>query len=348
MDQHLITGFYLVQVKTDGAQDAYYNTYTTTSGTSPRAFYDPQKQFGKILGGTWAPYPLVASFYSISPSGGSFPARIFGGPGFNNEVWREDPYFDLDSLSTQNGLATRPDQGNTDLRKPGSVLIVYSRDKSKWTRCVVLEMQEKAQLSDGNAFFFWPRNHQSVDKDGNNAAKGSGSSTSPGDANYISETGMGWFPGYAINLKRVNALTWLLEKIVTKKKTMVMICSGIQPVIMISHIHMPWVENILYTFLAEIRFPLSFYLSGSTGSKWEPLLNGVPYGVGRYDGGKRIMDILKVFFSKTVFQDKLSGQDFAPLDAVIRDIMWVGIPMPKSGFEFSDGSKMASDVRDPD
>ena len=47
-----------------------------------------------------------------------------------------------------------------------SALIVYTKDKSKWTRCVVLEMQEKANLSEGNAVFFSPRNHASVDKNG--------------------------------------------------------------------------------------------------------------------------------------------------------------------------------------
>src|SRR5690606_3843401 len=156
---------------------------------------------GKILGGTWAPYPLVASYYALNsgPSAGSRPSRIFCGPGFNGAAWQQD-----ELLGRNYGpppTVTSPDRGNTDLRKMSSALIVYTRDKSKWTRCVVLEMQEKSQLSEGNAIFFAPRAHQSVDKDGNPAAVGSGASQNSSDPNFISETGMGWFPGYAINIE---------------------------------------------------------------------------------------------------------------------------------------------------
>lgn len=43
------------------------------------------------------------------------------------------------------------------------------------------------------------RGGQSVDKDGNPAETGTGPSMNPEDPNYIAETGMSWFPGYAIN-----------------------------------------------------------------------------------------------------------------------------------------------------
>ena len=48
---------------------------------------------------------------------------------------------------------------------------------------------------------FEDRLKESIDKLGNPAPVGSGVSTDPGAPNYISETGMGWFPGYAIDVE---------------------------------------------------------------------------------------------------------------------------------------------------
>ena len=145
--------------------DAYYNV-TTGSEPKPSAFYDPDKQFAKINDGTWAPYPLTASYYTLSAGVGATPSRYFGGPGFDGNIWKNDFFFQNKYLVTV-GLSQSPGQTNTDLRKLSSVVIVYTKDKNKWTRCPVLEMQEKSLLSEGNAPFFSPRNHWSVDKNGN-------------------------------------------------------------------------------------------------------------------------------------------------------------------------------------
>src|SRR5690606_7096202 len=42
-----------------------------------------------------------------------------------------------------------------------SVDIVMTPDKSKWTECVVIEMQDDASLAEGNAAKFTPRKHAS-------------------------------------------------------------------------------------------------------------------------------------------------------------------------------------------
>lgn len=65
-----------------------------------------------------------------------------------------------------------------------SVMVVITDDQSKWSRCVVLESQDDPAYSIGGVAKLDPRASESVDKDGN--PDGSG-------------TGMGWFPGYAIN-----------------------------------------------------------------------------------------------------------------------------------------------------
>jgi hypothetical protein len=90
-----------------------------------------------------------------------------------------------------------------------SVDVVFTSDKSQWTRCAVFEMQEDATLSIGGAKKGFLRKSLSVDKNGNRFdTTGLGgnlqnlpSSTNPDAANYIGAYGMGWFPGYAINIE---------------------------------------------------------------------------------------------------------------------------------------------------
>ncbi len=67
-----------------------------------------------------------------------------------------------------------------------SVDIVLTPDKSKWTRSPVIEMGSVPQFTEGNANRFELRRGASVGKDGK-----------PDGDGY----GMGWFPGYAINLE---------------------------------------------------------------------------------------------------------------------------------------------------
>ncbi|MBS1629843.1 MAG: T9SS type A sorting domain-containing protein [Bacteroidetes bacterium] len=70
--------------------------------------------------------------------------------------------------------------------------VVFTSDQSKWTRCVVLEMQDDPNLAEGHARKFFPRSHRSwnlqVDANGN-----------PVYSSDPKDTGFSWFPGYAIN-----------------------------------------------------------------------------------------------------------------------------------------------------
>jgi hypothetical protein len=327
--------------RTEGLEDAHYNIIEN----KVQAFYDPEKQFGNILGGTWAPYPLCASYYSITPGTAGFPSRSFVGPGFNAKAWVEDQ----ESMRRIYGLgqsssSSQPDEGNTDLRKIGSALIVFTRDKSKWTRCVVLEMQEKSRLSEGNAIFFAPRNDQSVDKDGKPAAVGSGTSASQNDANFISETGMGWFPGYAINLETGERLNMAFGEDSYQREN-----NG---------------DDMIWNPTSNYNFPFPYAMGGKhfvyvfggnsiqgdfypTASpfRWLPYLEGKEYYAGRYDYGQRIMNILQGYFRKEVFGFTQSGASMDPIATIERDIMWVSIPMPAPGFNFAKPEQMPSDVR---
>jgi hypothetical protein len=67
-----------------------------------------------------------------------------------------------------------------------SVNIVLTSDKSLWTRCPVVELGRNQALNVGNAQPGGLRKSPSVDKNGNPDGTG---------------TGMGWFPGYAVDLE---------------------------------------------------------------------------------------------------------------------------------------------------
>jgi hypothetical protein len=67
-----------------------------------------------------------------------------------------------------------------------SINIVLTSDKSKWTRVPIIELGRASTLNVGGAQPGQMRKSQSVDKDGNPDGTG---------------TGMGWFPGYAVDLE---------------------------------------------------------------------------------------------------------------------------------------------------
>ncbi len=126
-------------------------------GTSKLAV-DPRKQYGNILGATWAPFGLAAK--ATNPK--SY------GPGIS---------------LTPNTNQVSDDNRLVDLQ---SVDVVFTSDKSKWTRCIVLEMGENKDLNIGNVSKGNIRASASVDKNGK-----------PETGSY----GMSWFPGYAINVE---------------------------------------------------------------------------------------------------------------------------------------------------
>lgn len=145
--------------------------------------WDPGQNYEKIIGGTWSPYALTADKIEI---------KI--GPAYN------DLSRDKAKLSTLS-----------------SVDVVITSDKSKWTRCPVIETCPDPNLAQGRGVQLMLRESPSIDKDGNFAASMNlPDSDKPEDPNYISAKGMGWFPGYAINLEtgeRLNVIygenSWL-------------------------------------------------------------------------------------------------------------------------------------------
>lgn len=77
-------------------------------------------------------------------------------------------------------------RGMVQIRDVQSIDVVFTSDQSKWTRCAVIEMQDDIGLSQGGVRKQELRAAPSVDKNGNNDGTG---------------TGMGWFPGYVIDVE---------------------------------------------------------------------------------------------------------------------------------------------------
>lgn len=165
-------------VDQDNPQNNDYNMASSSTGTSKP--YDPNGVYEKIADGMFAPYILG----NISKNSGN-----------NN------PGPVAESNSRQDSI----------FKKIGSIDVVLTADKSKWTRCPVYEMCMDPKLSENGADRFSLRRAPSIDKDGMPCAdsyeealamQANGEYTqNEDDANYISAISMGWFPGYAIDVE---------------------------------------------------------------------------------------------------------------------------------------------------
>ncbi len=165
---------------------SWWNDYDM-SPTTPDP-WDPGQVFERVIGGTWAPYRLVSYMHPDIPTAQAF---------------------------STNGTLISNNQAKFEYLQ--SVDVVITADKTKWTRCPVVETCPDPVLAQGNAQKLRLRNSPSIDKDGNFAeSMDMVDSDNPDDPNYISAKGMGWFPGYAINVEtgeRLNVIygenSWL-------------------------------------------------------------------------------------------------------------------------------------------
>jgi hypothetical protein len=157
--------------------DAFVSYPATVSTKGTYEYYDGNQYYNQIINGSWAPYGLCA----VSDAG----LDCDNGPAYSAPG---DPQLDTYVADSIGNIA--------------SVDIVFTADQSKWTRCIVLEEEDLPALSEGGALKLNPRSSFSIDQNGNYAnASMSAEYTDPTQPNYISDTAMGWFPGYAINLE---------------------------------------------------------------------------------------------------------------------------------------------------
>ncbi|MCI1752464.1 MAG: T9SS C-terminal target domain-containing protein [Flavobacteriales bacterium] len=125
---------------------------------------DNDQQYEKVLGGTWAPWQLVGD--------------TLVQPGTVESIIRNT-------------------QTNTSIKDIPSIQVVITPDKSKWSRCIVVEESDAPQFTiPANTKKLHLRDRPSVDKNGRAAGT---DGANDGEANLVNSTGMSWFPGYAVD-----------------------------------------------------------------------------------------------------------------------------------------------------
>jgi hypothetical protein len=148
---------------------------------------DEDEKYEGILGGTWSPYCLVSYTQEVTTA--------------------EGETYMMPSIAPTIG-ALKGDLGPvTRISGLNNVDVVLTSNRSQWTRCPVLEMQPVEDLAqkqtgpedDVDPEKMWLRRHYSVDKKGRSIidpacilAEANPSGDQP--------VGMGWFPGYAIDV----------------------------------------------------------------------------------------------------------------------------------------------------
>lgn len=285
-DQDGQSDFNWIRSGTTTGTPAIYNDYTAIPPAIQTIALDidDTKAFQKVLGGTWAPYRLCAATPSPPPN----PIVSTSGP-----AWGKYITFSL-------------------LKNTASVDIIITSDQSKWTRCAVLEEEEETALAVGGAIKLNMRSSLSVDKNGLNSTQ-SGYNSTDGDLNGT--TGMGWFPGYALNLEsgeRLNMAfgedSWLPSE---------------------NGADMQWnpSENVKSSLGSSLFGGKHYiYVFGHNGNATFPstdlLLANQLSDIPRYDGGKTIHDLLIAEASANTGLYKKE---------VFADAMWVNIPLLAPG-----------------
>ncbi|NLJ81950.1 MAG: T9SS type A sorting domain-containing protein [Bacteroidales bacterium] len=258
-------------------------------------WYDGEEQFEKMIGGTWAPYPLASPYDD--------------GPQFGFEKIEDLAYVPLEEA---NNLRIGEAQHVVSMTHLYSVDIVLTPDKTKWTRCPVVESCGDEVLTVGNAVRHYIRRSPSIDKNGipygspkcNNA-----------EASLVSTQGMGWFPGYAICVETGERLNMMYaeDSWLSKENGSDMIFNPTSTVRDISGKFVFGGKHYVYVFGHQDIY---------TANKEKAVIAGPDFTSPAYDEGKWAYDLLTQSEKQT--NSTLRIRDKA---VVYKNIMWTSIPI---------------------
>jgi hypothetical protein len=155
------------------------NILSPVALTSPQEQRDPLRRLSRMGNGFFFPFAL-ARFEPANPD--------LDSPFYISPAWRE---------GQGHSFILNPNVGFLRLRDLNNVDIVFTSDKSKWSRCIVVETASPDYYNGGlntvgNTRMMDVRESPSLDRDGNPDGTG---------------TGFSWFPGYAVDIetgKRLN------------------------------------------------------------------------------------------------------------------------------------------------
>lgn len=159
----------------DGEADVVTNWIRSGVYSSPESplwadrSTDPDELWEDLLGGTWAPWALV----------GHAPFQ----PGVSSDSEANNPH---------------PSMSFALIRRTPSIQVVITANKDLWSRAPVFEQEANTAQAQGGARRMALRIAPSIDKNGRNSTM-AGYNAVEGDS--VSTTGMGWFPGYVIDLE---------------------------------------------------------------------------------------------------------------------------------------------------
>ena len=261
-------------------------------GNRKKYYVDPNQEFENACKGMFAPYCLSS--------------YILDGPA----------YWPLSEKITYDMHTTRV----VNLRNVHSVDIVFTENQELWTRCPVLEAYngDKDQLDT----IRWARkldikNNPSVGKDGKPDGTG---------------IGMGWFPGYAIDVETGERLNMMFAEDRTKKNGNDMIfnpTSDIYEYDSTAHVNRISWGGKHYIYVVGHNY-MNTNLGGANNAYINVIKNQlVQWDCPAYDEGKWLHDKLVAACAETVPANKDKGK----LQA-FNNIMWTAIPVAVSGREW--------------
>ncbi len=287
------------------------------------AYYDESEYYEKILNGSWAPGALVAD------------EKVPSKPDVSDiNLAESDGYFHYDEGLMPENLWKNDLLFSGIYYRYASVDIVITKDKSKWTRCPIIETcnnnyiptstgtyvlaNVKGGNSIGNKLKFTLRDSKSVDKNGNSSTSWAPDYTNEDSPNFIGAYGMGWFPGYAIDIETGERLNIMFGED--------------------SHFSNQNSRDMMWNPTAEVATNLFFSTGGNTGE----LIKGgrhyiyvmqrnsikeestKSYRSTGYDYGKSIYDKLVLADSATLYTKRNYY-----IESVMKNAMWVSMPILK-------------------
>ncbi|MCK4661947.1 MAG: T9SS type A sorting domain-containing protein [Bacteroidales bacterium] len=198
-----------------------------------------------------------------------------------------------------------------------SIDFVITKDRSKWTRCCVVELSDDeldddentVNYSEGGVFKFCLRDRMSLNKDGV-ASTDSTISDNEDDPNYIGWKGMSWFPGYAIDVETGERLN-----IIFGEDSRLVGDNG---------------ADMLWNPSWRVYENLYIYTGGQVG---KPIIGGKHY-IYVVGHNKTLSSYMPAYdYGKRIYE-KLNGTSFDRADAFQHPV-WVSIPTVKPEYLFT-------------
>lgn len=271
-------------------------------GENITTYDDPDQHYEGCVNGTWAPFRMAAA-YHVQPNATSAMEYIYS------------PTFGMGNAGAIN-IWKRTRNYEVDGRLLSGVDIVYTPDKSKWTRCVVLEMGIYHSDNIGGQRKFLPRKSASVNQNGDSTSIGGGINNS----DYISATGMGWFPGYAINVETGERLNMAFGENSSDPTN--------------NGADMIWNPTSSLANFGGMHYIYVFGHNSDGVATTAPI--GEPIDVPRYDAGAALFQMLNKTMSSTLSLTQLNnttnGYGQRGIVEAFRDAMWVNMPLIESGY----------------